>query len=53
MVGKIEPAVSGFNLFFFSGAEVANSYEHVFRPNGINYILLIVFTKAAAAFFIK
>ena len=22
--------------FFFSGAEVANSYEHAFRRNGIN-----------------
>ena len=35
MVGKIEPKVSGFN-FLFSGAKVANSYEHVFRRDGIN-----------------
>ena len=35
MVGKIEPEVPGFN-FFFSGAKVANSYEHVFRRDGIN-----------------
>ena len=35
VVGKIEPEVSGFN-FFFSVAELANSYEHVFRRDGIN-----------------
>ena len=34
VVGKIEPEVSGFN--FFSVAEVANSYEQVFRRDGIN-----------------
>ena len=34
VVGKIEPEVSG--LIFFSVAEVANSYEHVFQRDGIN-----------------
>ena len=29
-VEKIEPEVSGFKCFFFSGAEVANGYKHVF-----------------------
>ena len=32
-VEKIEPEVSGFK-FFFSGAEVANSYKHVFGRDG-------------------
>ena len=38
VVGKIEPEVSGFNFFsfFFSGAEVANSYKLVFGRDGIN-----------------
>ena len=29
-VGKIEPEVSGFKSLFWGGAEVANSYKHVF-----------------------
>ena len=33
-VGKIEPEVSGFKWFSFSGAEVANSYKHVFGRDG-------------------
>ena len=33
-VEKIEPEVSGFNFFFFPGAEVANSYKHVFGRDG-------------------
>ena len=36
VVGKIEPEVSGLNVFFFSGAEVANSCKHAFRRDGIN-----------------
>ena len=35
MVGKIESGLSGFT-FLFSGAEVANSYKHVFGRDGIN-----------------
>ena len=33
-VGKIEPEVSGFEWFLFSGAEVANSCRHVFGRDG-------------------
>ena len=37
-VGKIEPEVSGFKSLLFSGggggAEVANSYKHVFGRDG-------------------
>ena len=33
-VGKIEPEVLGFKWFFFSGAEVANSYKQVFERDG-------------------
>ena len=33
-VGKIEPEVSGFKWFSFSGAEVTNSYKHVFGRDG-------------------
>ena len=33
-VEKIEPEVSGFKWFSFSGAEVANSYKHVFGRDG-------------------
>ena len=31
-MGKIEPHVSGFKIndCYFSGAEIANSYKHVF-----------------------
>ena len=32
--GEIEPEVSGFKWLFFSGAEVANSYKHVFGRDG-------------------
>ena len=37
-MGKIEPEVSGFKSLFFGGggggAEVANSYKHVFGRDG-------------------
>ena len=33
VVGKIEPELSGM---FVSGTEVAYSYEHVFKQDGIN-----------------
>ena len=33
-VGKIESEVSGFKWFSFSGAEVTNSYKHVFGRDG-------------------
>ena len=33
-VGKIEPEVSGFKWFSFSGTEVTNSYKHVFGWDG-------------------
>ena len=37
VVGKTEPKVSGFkSLLYLSGAEVANSYKHVFGREEIN-----------------
>ena len=37
VVGKTEPKVSGFkSLLFWGGAEVANSYKHVFGREEIN-----------------